>query len=246
MADVLPAHSETAGPASAEPGMKSDERRSSSSNGKPKSALESTKAETSTIIQNGKNLPNGVKADVQADVQAPGGTKEENLSKAELKKKKQAEKAARRAQEKKSKQQTDVGKPKTPVKPEAKQETKAKGSRKAPSTPTAAQAPSIEHPQHHRKGSMQKTLHPKVQILAESSSPEPPKHDRRVALFGHLYGKEARRSSIAGANKDVDPAVLALGLQMSNYVICGSSARCVVMLLVLKRVRSLLPAKYLL
>ena len=216
--------------------MKSDEQVQIIGNGKPRFAPKATKGETVGVIQHEKNLANGVKDD-----QNIGETKGGKLSGTELKKRKQAEKAARRAQVKESKQQTDDRNPKATIKPESRQETKIKGSKKPSSTPTAAQAPSIEHPpHHHRKGSIQKALHSKPQILADSPLPEPPKHDRRVALFGHLYGKEARRSSIAGANKDVHPVVLALGLQMSNYVICGSSARCVAMLLVLKRVRLLL------
>jgi translation initiation factor eIF-2B subunit delta len=45
-----------------------------------------------------------------------------------------------------------------------------------------------------------------------------------------------RTTSIAGASKDVHPAVLALGLQMSNYTICGSCARLVATLQAFKRV----------
>ena len=63
----------------------------------------------------------------------------------------------------------------------------------------------------------------------------PRKDEKQVALFGHLYG-HSRRTSIAGASKDVHPAVLALGLQMSNYVVCGSNARCVASLLAFKKV----------
>jgi translation initiation factor eIF-2B subunit delta len=61
------------------------------------------------------------------------------------------------------------------------------------------------------------------------------KEDKNVAVFGHLYGIP-RRSTIAGAAKEVHPAVLALGLQIRDYVICGSSARCVATLIAFKRV----------
>lgn len=61
------------------------------------------------------------------------------------------------------------------------------------------------------------------------------KEDKSVAVFGHLYGQQ-RRTTVAGAGKEVHPAVLALGLQMRDYVICGSSARCVATLLAFKRV----------
>ncbi|CAL3966655.1 unnamed protein product [Diplocarpon coronariae] len=58
--------------------------------------------------------------------------------------------------------------------------------------------------------------------------------DKTVELFRHLY--KARTTSIAGANKDVHPVVLALGLQMSNYTICGSCARLVATLQAFKQV----------
>jgi hypothetical protein len=61
------------------------------------------------------------------------------------------------------------------------------------------------------------------------------KDDKKVAVFGHLYGQQ-RRTTVAGAGKEVHPAVLALGLQLRDYVVCGSSARCVATLLAFKRV----------
>lgn len=42
-----------------------------------------------------------------------------------------------------------------------------------------------------------------------------------------------------GVNKEVHPAVLALGLQMSTFTVCGSNARCVAMLLAFKKVTHL-------
>ncbi|POS86740.1 hypothetical protein EPUL_000789 [Erysiphe pulchra] len=68
-----------------------------------------------------------------------------------------------------------------------------------------------------------------------SSIPEVPiSEDKTVELFRHLY--RSRVTTIAGANKETHPAVLALGLQMSNYAICGSCARLVALLQALKRV----------
>ncbi|OJD20198.1 hypothetical protein ACJ73_08470 [Blastomyces percursus] len=58
---------------------------------------------------------------------------------------------------------------------------------------------------------------------------------KTVAVFSHL-SLQKRRATIAGAGKEIHPAILALGLQMRDYVICGSSARCVAMLLCFKRV----------
>lgn len=59
------------------------------------------------------------------------------------------------------------------------------------------------------------------------------KDSQQVELFSHLY-TQPRRHNIEGVSKDVHPAVLALGFQMSSYEICGSSARCVGMLLAFK------------
>ena len=58
---------------------------------------------------------------------------------------------------------------------------------------------------------------------------------REVALFGHLYGC-GRRITVDGAPKEVHPSILALGLKMSSYAICGSNARCVAMLIAFKLV----------
>lgn len=67
------------------------------------------------------------------------------------------------------------------------------------------------------------------------SVPEAPiLEDKTVELFRHLY--RPRVTTIAGANKETHPAVLALGLQMSNYAICGSCARLVALLHAMKRV----------
>ena len=61
------------------------------------------------------------------------------------------------------------------------------------------------------------------------------KDEKRVAFFSHLYPKE-KRTNIAGAGKEIHPAVLALGLQLRDHIICGGNARCVATLLVFKKV----------
>jgi len=71
------------------------------------------------------------------------------------------------------------------------------------------------------------------------SSSAPAAKERRIAkevgFVGHLYS-QPRRLTLEGVHKDVHPAVLALGFQMSNYVVCGSNARCVAMMLAFKKV----------
>jgi translation initiation factor eIF-2B subunit delta len=149
------------------------------------------------------------------------------LSGAELKKKAKEEKAARRAQ--------------------ALQDKQSGGAAPSPATPSGPTQKS--EPQKGQKG---------VQKRRESTAGEsrnmairgsqkaapvvdaPKEEDKTVEFFRHLY--KTRTTSIAGAGKEVHPAVLALGLQMSNYTICGSCARLVATLQAFKRV-SLVPLR---
>ncbi|RDL39427.1 uncharacterized protein BP5553_03767 [Venustampulla echinocandica] len=137
------------------------------------------------------------------------------LSGAELKKQKQAEKAARRAQ---TIQEKQAGVPPAAQKVKSDTTTGAKTQQKRPSS---AAAP--------------RDLPVRSQRPAAAATPEAPKkEDKTVELFRHLY--KPRVTSIAGAGKDVHPAVLALGLQMSSYTICGSCARLVATLQAFKKV----------
>ena len=91
-----------------------------------------------------------------------------------------------------------------------------------------------------RRGSAQNT----AQVQANTAAAQKKKaEEKNVAVFGHLYGQQ-RRATVAGAGKEVHPAVLALGLQMRDYVVCGSSARCVATLLAFKRVCLLPPPSF--
>ncbi|KAJ5160149.1 translation initiation factor eIF-2B subunit delta [Penicillium canariense] len=161
-----------------------------------------------------------------ASADAPGATgADKPLTPAELKKKAKAEKAARRAKEKLDREQGGAGTagglapgggqsrpPTAPKKDAAGGGASQKGQKAVPprrgSGPTG-QTGAVEHKKK--------------------------KEDKSVAVFGHLYGQQ-RRTTIAGAGKEVHPAVLALGLQLRDYVVCGSSARCVATLLAFKRV----------
>lgn len=155
--------------------------------------------------------------------------KESKLSGAELKKRAKEEKKARRAKEKQDKQagvpsqipQVSVLAPGTGVKqlvsgpPNAK-EQKRRGS---------------------ATGNAKQQLPIRTSELPMASVAAAPKKDsKNVALFSHLYG-QPRRTTMTGAGKDIHPAVVTLGLKMSHYMICGSNARCVAMLLAFKRVR---------
>ncbi|PMD59260.1 IF-2B-domain-containing protein [Hyaloscypha bicolor E] len=145
------------------------------------------------------------------------------LSGAELKKRAKEEKAARRAEALLAKGAAVPVVPLTPgQQPKAEGQKGAKGQR-----------------QHQRGGSTSVELRNLPVRGAQKVVPgpiatEPKKEDKTVEFFRHLY--KTRTTSIAGASKDVHPAVLALGLQMSNYTICGSCARLVATLQAFKRV----------
>ena len=163
-------------------------------------------------------------------------SKDGKLSGKELKEKAKAEKAARRAQQKGG-QPGQQGQPIVDLGPD-------KQGNKASRRPSAAGAVPIPKIQHKRTGSASGGAQKPIpfrpaQAHATPIPEEPKKENKNVALFDHLYGNP-RRTTVAGASKDVHPAVLALGLQMRNYVICGSSARCVATMLAFKRVSVLL------
>lgn len=159
-------------------------------------------------------------------------SKEGKLSGKELKEKAKAEKAARRAKEKGQQGQpiVDLG-------------TTIQEAQKArrPSSSGAAATPFKG--QHKKSGSISgNTQKLPLRVGQSQAAPimeKPKEENKNVALFDHLYGPP-RRTTLAGAGKDVHPAVLALGLQMRNYVVCGSSARCVATLLAFKRVSDVL------
>ena len=197
----------------------------------------SEKKKAEKEVPNGGQIPvaNGTaKAPKQSEQgeKMAGEPKEKQLSGKEKKELAKAQKIAKRAAEKQKQQ----GQPavdlaagnKTHLLKEAQQQghagpaaTASKTQHKGTSSTSAAPHPSM----------------PTRQALPHAA-PIPAdlvKENKNVALFDHLYG-HPRRTTIAGAGKDVHPAVLALGLQMRNYIICGSSARCVAMLLSFKRV----------
>lgn len=162
----------------------------------------------------------------------------EKLTGAELKKRAKAEKAARRAKEKLDREAGGAPAP-------------AGGSAAGGSAAGAGAG----HPATPKKGHGQPAggsgasgdkgrglpRRPSGQTPGQPSAAEQKKkaEEKNVAVFGHLYGQQ-RRATVAGAGKEVHPAVLALGLQMRDYVVCGSSARCVATLLAFKRVCLLL------
>ena len=172
----------------------------------------------------------------------PNPTKEEKISNVELKKRRKAEKQARREQEKPSNAAGNAsGQPRGSQgnKGDA-AKTQSHGDRESYAK-GPVQATKEEHKAHHkRSGSVTADTAKSLPVRGVakrggSTTTVPSGGSGEVALFGHLYG-QPKRSSIAGAGRDIHPAILALGLQMSNYVICGSNARCVATLFCFKRV----------
>ena len=158
--------------------------------------------------------------------------KEKELSAKEKKDLAKAQKASRRAAVKQKQQ----GQPAVDLAVGNKDDRRRDSGQKNPQGPVLSHSKT----QHKRTGSAsagtQSSL-PNRQAPSHAAPAlaGPEKENKNVALFDHLYG-HPRRSTIAGAGKDINPSVLALGLQMRNYIICGSSARCVAMLLAFKRV----------
>jgi translation initiation factor eIF-2B subunit delta len=183
--------------------------------------VELTQAQSSTSAAPVQSQGKGGAAKAAKLPEAAGPAGEKKLTGAELKKKAKEEKAARRAAEKAEKGGAPPAgallspgpQQKSEVQKGAKIQHKRAGS-------TAGEVKNMPV-----RGGQQKVV-PVPQ--------EPKKEDKTVEFFRHLY--KTRTTSIAGASKDVHPAVLALGLQMSNYTICGSCARLVATLQAFKRV----------
>ncbi|KAH0369531.1 IF-2B-domain-containing protein, partial [Aureobasidium melanogenum] len=163
---------------------------------------------------------------------------EKKLSGAELKKQKQAEKAARREKEK-AERMAQLGQtaaaPQTPAKGSKGGDAKKGGEAAQKGGPAQGQA-------QHKKGQSQGGNLPMrgkpgpggVIPMTQQQQPQR-KTNKEVGLFGHLYTNAPKRNTMEGVSKEVHPAVLALGLQMSSFTVCGSNARCVAMLLAFKK-----------
>lgn len=170
---------------------------------------------------------------------------EEKLSPAELKKRAKAEKQARRAAQKESAGAPPGGPPTANGAPTGEassnqQQKQGEQKQKGQQQKQGGQ----EKIQHKRTGSQAQPVPIRrrpsqggaalaASVAAANVPKEPKKENKQVELFSHLY-TQPRRHTVEGVSKDVHPAVLALGFQMSSYELCGSSARCVAMLLAFK------------
>jgi len=176
---------------------------------------------TASKASKAPKAPNGVKSSAKPQSDAvPEG--EKKLSGPELKKAKQAEKQARREKEKAQRAAQGPSSetqptPSTPGQKAQQQPNKLQGKPQAPSSGSNKSGPQALK---RRPSAGAGTMQPPVK--------------QAVALFGGQ--SDTRRHTITGASKEVHPAVLALGLQISSYEVCGSTARCVAMLLAFKAV----------
>ena len=198
-----------------------------------KAPARKTQQQTTPTIENGSEEAKEPKITdgVNGKPRPAEPPKDGKLSGKDLKAKAKAEKAARRAQDKQKQQ----AQPNKGVQGDSKKDEKKESGRRG--STTAKTIPAAQSSQHKRTGSMSSKSLPtrSAEPRMESVAHESPKEEKRVALFEHLYGLP-RRTTIVGVGKDVHPAVLALGLQMNDYTICGSTARCAATLLVFRSV----------
>ncbi|KIV99480.1 uncharacterized protein PV09_08900 [Verruconis gallopava] len=193
------------------------------------------------------NAASAAKPDSTEDGKANGAPKslsadapkeEKKLSGKELKALKAAEKQARRAREKGAITGgvlTGVPTPEASVskqQPQKKEQKSIQGKQAQGKSMSLGIAGGSQNqaniPHRQRRASLAAQDKPAPKAKAKATT------KLQVSLFGHL--SQQRRHGIAGASKDVHPAVLSLGLQMSRYEVCGSTARVVAMLLAFKAV----------
>jgi hypothetical protein len=159
----------------------------------------------------------------------PMSTETKKLSGAELKKLKAAEKAARRKDKVTGRETQEVivaGQQDAPVPPKIRRQSSAGKKDAAPFQAS-----------HKRTGSSTGKSLP-VRPAPATASLEQGKalqEEKRVTFLTHLYDRE-RRPGIAGVGKEIHPAILTLGLQLRDHVICGGNARCAATLLAFKKV----------
>jgi len=156
------------------------------------------------------------------------------LSAKELKEKKKREKAERRQQAKSDAPAT----PQRPPKPQPpKKEAQGKGKKGA--QPTAAHDSGIVKTIYSQQSS---------KVLAGGKVPEAALGARDKDLPSLMKELEIEQHEkkkkplfgVGSAHPDVHPAILTLGVQMNQFILVGSSARCLGFMLAMKRVGLLL------
>lgn len=182
-----------------------------------------------------EQAPPAKDANAKSVAEAGAGSK---LSGAQLKAQKAAEKAARRAEkvaEKGAVLQAEQ-------QPQPKPQPQA-GQGKADRRPSQSGKKDVDL-HHKRTGSglppkqlplrSQQILSSQHQPIAAAVAERDPK---QVPFFSHLPQRSPDKPfGISSASREIHPAVLSLALQLRDYIICGSNARAVALLLTFKKV----------
>lgn len=151
------------------------------------------------------------------------------LTGAQLKQQKAAEKAARRAEKVAQKGADAHAQQTTTLQPAASGKQQRRPS-------VGGKKDSADQSHHKRTGSTQVKQLPLRSQGASQQVPAPPvRDDKKVSMFAHLRSKD-EKTTLASAGREIHPAVLSLGLQLRDYVICGANARCIATMLVFKKV----------
>lgn len=176
-----------------------------------------------------KNAPKG-KTGAPAAADTSGESNEP--SKAEAKKIAKLNKQARRAKEREEREQ-GLGVP-----AEQQQQKQKQPQQQQQQTSTGASAPAKKTGKQLEKPAVaQRRTSAAPPTAAETKKKrEQLVSDNIPPMFAHLAWQSAHKASVSTAGIDIHPAVLALGLQIRDYVVCGSSARCVATLLAFKQV----------
>jgi translation initiation factor eIF-2B subunit delta len=224
----------------------------------PKAAAFTMPASNETVLPNGTSQhPNFAegngseegkgskkpKARPEAD---PRTTTEQNIEEAgagvkltgaALKKQKAAEKAARRAEKVAAKGEPAALEKQALVQVQSGSASGSKSDgQRRPST-TKRESDTVSHHKRTPSGKSLPIRGASQPQLAQPTAVEKEKRPevKRVPIFSHLYPKE-KKATLSGAGREIHPAVVSLGLQLRDYVICGGNARCVATLLTFKKV----------
>lgn len=206
-----------------------------------------TSSSAESALVNGTSEAKASKKSNPRPEAAPRTTTEQNIAEAgagvkltgaQLKKQKAAEKAARRADKVAAKGEPAAAQAEAQSHAQAGTTSGKSETQRRPST-TKRESDTTSHHKRTpsgkgilvRGGPQQQQQQPQNAIVEKEKRPEV----KRVPIFSHLYPKE-KKATLSGAGREIHPAVISLGLQLRDYVICGGNARCIATLLTFKKV----------
>ncbi|EXJ55936.1 translation initiation factor eIF-2B subunit delta [Cladophialophora yegresii CBS 114405] len=211
---------------------------------------------TENAVSNGHEEAKGSKKTKPRPDVGPRTTTEQNvaeagagvkLSGAALKRQRAAERAARRAEKVAAKGEQAVEENQAQAQAQAQTHSGTSGAKgEAQRRPSTSKRDS-ETGSHHKRtpsgkglpirGGPQQQQQQQQQQPPQSGAGDKEKRAevKRVPIFAHLYPKE-KKATLSGAGREIHPAVVSLGLQLRDHVICGGNARCVATLLAFKKV----------